>query len=71
MVVASTIGRDDTARQKPFIDAHGPAARRRHEAFSQAATVAVELVTVEGMGHQWPTSPINATDVIWRFFSGL
>ena len=26
----------------------------------------VELITVERMGHQWPSSPINATDAIWR-----
>ncbi|HNP58395.1 MAG TPA: PHB depolymerase family esterase [Gordonia sp. (in: high G+C Gram-positive bacteria)] len=31
----------------------------------------VELITVERMGHQWPSSPINATDAIWRYFSAL
>jgi len=30
---------------------------------------AVELVTISGGGHTWPTVPIDATETIWRFFA--
>ena len=29
----------------------------------------VILYTIIGLGHDWPTTPISATDVIWEFFA--
>jgi polyhydroxybutyrate depolymerase len=28
----------------------------------------VELVTIDGGGHEWPTDPVNATETVWGFF---
>jgi len=30
----------------------------------------VVLYTLIGVGHDWPTTPITATDIIWDFFAG-